>query len=90
MSEDEQFALLATDGMLVKRPILWEDFVLVGFREAEGRPAGLRPRRAGGAPARSIVRYTSSRLASLSISCQAAGPEPMVILYPGIPNQPAT
>lgn len=36
MSEDEQFALLATDGMLVKRPILvGEDFVLVGFREAE-------------------------------------------------------
>ena len=36
MSEDEQFALLATDGMLVKRPILvGEDFVLVGFRESE-------------------------------------------------------
>ena len=36
MSEDEQFALLATDGMLVKRPILvGDDFVLVGFREAE-------------------------------------------------------
>ena len=36
MSEEEQFALLASDGMLVKRPILvGEDFVLVGFREAE-------------------------------------------------------
>ena len=36
MSEDEQFALLATDGMLVKRPILvGEDFVLVGFKQAE-------------------------------------------------------
>lgn len=36
MTEDEQFALLATDGMLVKRPILvGDDFVLVGFREAE-------------------------------------------------------
>ena len=36
MSEEEQLALLATDGMLVKRPILvGEDFVLVGFREAE-------------------------------------------------------
>ena len=36
MSEDEQFALLATDGMLVKRPLLVGDgFVLVGFREAE-------------------------------------------------------
>ena len=36
MSEEEQLALLATDGMLVKRPILvGEDFVLVGFRQAE-------------------------------------------------------
>ena len=33
MSEDEQLALLATDGMLVKRPLLvGEDFVLTGFR----------------------------------------------------------
>ena len=36
MSEDEQFALLARDGMLVKRPILLcGDKVLVGFKEAE-------------------------------------------------------
>ena len=36
MSMDEQYALLATDGMLVKRPMLiGEDFVLVGFRESE-------------------------------------------------------
>ena len=36
MSEDEQFALLAADGMLVKRPILVGDgFVLVGFKESE-------------------------------------------------------
>ncbi len=36
MTEDEQFALLATDGMLVKRPILLGgDFTLVGFKEAE-------------------------------------------------------
>ncbi len=36
MSEDEQFALLATDGMLVKRPLVIGDgFVLVGFREEE-------------------------------------------------------
>ncbi|MBR5427002.1 MAG: arsenate reductase family protein [Clostridia bacterium] len=36
MSEDEQFALLASDGMLVKRPILIGDgFVFVGFKEAE-------------------------------------------------------
>ena len=36
MSEDEQFALLATDGMLVKRPLLvGEGFVLTGFKEDE-------------------------------------------------------
>lgn len=36
MSEDEQFALLATDGMLVKRPILaGEGFALPGFKQAE-------------------------------------------------------
>ena len=36
MSEDEQFALLATDGMLVKRPILvGNDFVFFGFKEAD-------------------------------------------------------
>ena len=39
MSEDEQLALLATDGMLVKRPLLvGEDFVLTGFRAAEWEP----------------------------------------------------
>lgn len=36
MSEEEQLRLLATDGMLVKRPILvGEDFVLVGFKEEQ-------------------------------------------------------
>ena len=36
MSEEEQLALLATDGMLVKRPILVGDgFVLTGFRQAD-------------------------------------------------------
>lgn len=36
MSEEEQLDLLATDGMLVKRPIaVGEDFVLVGFKETE-------------------------------------------------------
>ena len=34
MTEDEQYALLATDGMLVKRPlVIADDAVLVGFRE---------------------------------------------------------
>lgn len=36
MSEDEQLRLLATDGMLVKRPIIVSgDIVLTGFKEAE-------------------------------------------------------
>lgn len=36
MSENEMLSLLATDGMLVKRPLLVsDDFVLVGFKEAE-------------------------------------------------------
>lgn len=36
MSENEQLALLATDGMLIKRPLLvGDDFVLTGFKEAE-------------------------------------------------------
>ncbi len=34
ISEDEMLSLLATDGMLVKRPILVsENFVLVGFKQ---------------------------------------------------------
>ena len=41
MSEEEQLALLATDGMLVKRPILvGEQFVKVGFREKEWEEIG--------------------------------------------------
>ena len=36
MSYDEMLKLLATDGMLVKRPLLiGDDFVLIGFKEAE-------------------------------------------------------
>lgn len=36
MSEEEQYELLATDGMLVKRPLLvGEDFVIPGFKEKE-------------------------------------------------------
>ena len=36
MTEDEMLKLLATDGMLVKRPLLiGDDFVLVGFKEVE-------------------------------------------------------
>ena len=36
MSEDEQISLLATDGMLVKRPVFLADgVVLVGFKEDE-------------------------------------------------------
>ena len=40
MSEDEQLALLATDGMLVKRPLLvTEETAIPGFREAEWQEA---------------------------------------------------
>ena len=36
MTDEEQLKLLATDGMLVKRPlVIGDDFVLVGFKENE-------------------------------------------------------
>ena len=36
MSEEEQPKLLATDGMLVKRPlVVGDDFVITGFKESE-------------------------------------------------------
>lgn len=36
MTEEEQYKLLATDGMLVKRPVIvTEDVVLTGFKESE-------------------------------------------------------
>jgi arsenate reductase len=36
MSEEAQLQLLASDGMLVKRPlVIGEDFILIGFKEAE-------------------------------------------------------
>lgn len=36
MSEEEQLKLLATNGMLVKRPlVVADDFVMTGFKEAE-------------------------------------------------------
>ena len=40
MSEEEQLRLLATDGMLVKRPlVILDDAVLVGFKPAEWEAA---------------------------------------------------
>lgn len=43
MTEEEQLHLLATDGMLVKRPlVVLEDKVLTGFREAEWEKALLK------------------------------------------------
>ena len=40
MGEEEQLHLLASDGMLVRRPILvGDDFVLVGFRQSEWEAA---------------------------------------------------
>lgn len=42
MSEEEQLKLLATDGMLVKRPLVVADeFVLAGFKEKEWQAKGL-------------------------------------------------
>ena len=42
MTEAEQLELLATDGMLVKRPLVITDsYVLVGFKEAEWQAQGL-------------------------------------------------
>lgn len=36
MTDEEMLSLLATDGMLMKRPLaIGDDFVLVGFKEAE-------------------------------------------------------
>lgn len=36
MTEDDMLALLATDGMLVKRPLaVGDDFVLLGFKESD-------------------------------------------------------
>ena len=36
MTDEEMLVLLATDGMLVKRPLaIGDDFVLVGFKETE-------------------------------------------------------
>lgn len=36
MTEEEQYQLLSTDGMLVKRPlVIGEDFILIGFKEKE-------------------------------------------------------
>ena len=46
MSEQEMIELLATDGMLVKRPILVpENRVLVGFRQAELEEHFINPNR---------------------------------------------
>lgn len=40
MSDDEQFKLLSSDGMLVKRPLLvTEEKVLTGFKESEWKDA---------------------------------------------------
>ena len=40
MTEDEMYALLATNGMLVKRPMfIGDDFVLVSFKETEWEKA---------------------------------------------------
>ncbi len=46
MSEEEQIKLLATNGMLVKRPLVVdEDQVLVGFKEAEWKEKLIKVRK---------------------------------------------
>ena len=41
LTDDEQYKLLASDGMLVKRPlVIGDDFVLVGFKEPEWEVIG--------------------------------------------------
>ncbi len=46
MSEEEQIKLLATNGMLVKRPLVVdEDKVLVGFKEAEWKEKLIKVRK---------------------------------------------
>ena len=41
MTDDEQYKLLASDGMLVKRPlVIGDDYVLVGFKEPEWEVIG--------------------------------------------------
>ena len=43
LSDQEKFELLASDGMLVKRPLLvLDDRVLIGFKEAEWEEALLK------------------------------------------------
>lgn len=43
MSEEEMLKLLSTDGMLVKRPLLvGDDLVLIGFKESEWEETALR------------------------------------------------
>ena len=45
MTDEEQLSLLATDGMLVKRPlVIGENFVLVRFKESEWEEKLLRPK----------------------------------------------
>lgn len=42
MSEEEQYKLLASNGMLIKRPLLiGDDFVLTGFKEQEWQEKGI-------------------------------------------------
>ena len=45
MTDEEQLSLLATDGMLVKRPlVIGENFVLVRFKESEWEEKLLQPK----------------------------------------------
>ena len=70
MSEDEQYELLATDGMLVKRPlIISEDFVLVGFKGAEWEPGlnSLKKRRNRAYRPRPLLTFTTKSCTFVTI-----------------------
>ena len=57
MSEDEMLKLLATDGMLVKRPLLvGDDFVLVGFKDAEWAEPSITLQTCTNTPVRRMCR----------------------------------
>ena len=74
LTEEEQFSLLATDGMLAKRPLLvTENRVLVGFKEAEWAAAllGCAYSTGSGSLRRPCIPWSSCK-----ISCGRSFPGP--------------
>ena len=65
MSEEEQIRLLATDGMLVKRPLIIGEKILTGFREKNGRRSCCSLKH-GGHGAGSILNQSAALLTGAS------------------------